>query len=373
MTRSETGTRVLGEIYDRRANNFDALRFVLATVVIWSHCYALAGRPMDPVFALTRQIDAGSLAVQAFFVLSGFLITQSWDGDPYLRNFAIKRALRLVPAMVAALVFGALIVGPIVCSVTPAQYLLAPSTWAHFGGVLLHRYLASPLLFGDNPVAHQLNASLWSLRYEILCYAIVALVGARAASRWTFVSPLLLAGGLAAAIVLAWVGAPITGAPATLAWLIACFFAGSTLYAFRDRIPFSPLLAAGAAAVLAAGVLVGGLRLVFPLAGTYLLLFLACWRTLPLQGFGRYGDFSYGLYVFAYPLQQSIVQVAGAGISIPAFFGLAFGTTLVLAVLSWRFIEAPSLARKPRRAPIRVAETPCPTGPVCVVTSPGGS
>ena len=96
----------LAAVYDRRRNNFDVLRFGLATAVIWSHCYALAGRSMDPVFALTGQIDAGSLAVEAFFVLSGFLITQSWDGDPDLRSFTTKRTLRLVPALVAALVFG---------------------------------------------------------------------------------------------------------------------------------------------------------------------------------------------------------------------------------------------------------------------------
>lgn len=111
----------------------------------------------------------------------------------------------------------------------------------------------------------------------------------------------------------------------------------------------------------------------FPLAGAYLLLFLACWPALPLQGFGRYGDFSYGLYVFAYPLQQWIVQAAGTSISMPAFFAAAFSATLVLAVLSWRFIEAPSLARKPHRATARMAEAPCPTGPVWPVTSPGGS
>jgi peptidoglycan/LPS O-acetylase OafA/YrhL len=103
----------LAAVYDRRRNNFDVLRFGLATAVIWSHCYALAGRSMDPVFALTGQIDAGSLAVEAFFVLSGFLITQSWDGDPDLRSFTSKRTLRLVPALVAALVFGTRVVGPL--------------------------------------------------------------------------------------------------------------------------------------------------------------------------------------------------------------------------------------------------------------------
>ncbi len=359
--------------YDRRRNNFDVLRVGLATAVIWSHCYALAGRSMDPVFAFTRQIDAGSLAVQAFFVLSGFLITQSWDGDPDLRGFAVKRALRLVPALLAALVFGALIVGPLATSGSVLDYLEARSTWAHFGGIALHRHLASPLLFGDNPVPHQLNASLWSLRYEIFCYGLVAVVGAWLGARWTIVSPLLLGGALAGQVLLTLLGLPVTSVATTLLELVGCFFAGSALYALRARVPFSALLAAGAAAALVAAALVGGVRLIFPVAGTYLLLFLGCWRALPLQGFGRYGDFSYGLYVFAYPIQQAIVQAAGTGISMPRFFALAFVPTLVLAALSWHFIEAPALARKPRRASARMATTPCPTGPVWPVTSTGGS
>ena len=349
-----TATPSFGDAYDRRRNNFDVLRFGLAASVIWSHCYALAGRPMDPVFALTHQIDAGSLAVQAFFVLSGFLITQSWIGDPDLRDYTVKRALRLVPALLAALVFGALVVGPLMTTGPVLGYLTASSTWAHFDGVALHRHLASPFLFGDNPVPHQLNASLWSLRYEMLCYGLVALIGLWSGARWTVVTPLVLATALVAQVVLGRFGAPPAGVATTLDELVGCFFAGA------------------AAALVAAG-LVGGLRVVFPLAGTYLLLFAGCWRGLPLQGFGRYGDFSYGLYVFAYPIQQAIVQHAGTGISIPVFFVLAFVATLVLAILSWHFIEAPSLARKPRRAPVRVTAPSCPTGAAWPVTSPGGS
>jgi peptidoglycan/LPS O-acetylase OafA/YrhL len=252
-------------------------------------------------------------------------------------------------------------------------YLTAPSTWAHFDGVALHRHLASPLLFGDNPVPHQLNASLWSLRYEMLCYALVALIGVWRGARWTVVTPLVLAPALAAQVVLGRLGAPAAGVATTLAELLGCFFAGAALYAWRGRVPFSPALATGAVAALAAAALIGGLRLVFPLAGTYLLLFVGCWRALPLQGFGRHGDFSYGLYVFAYPIQQAIVQHAGTGISIPVFFALAFVSTLVLAILSWHLIEAPSLARKPRRAPVRVTAPSCPTEAAWTVTSPGGS
>jgi peptidoglycan/LPS O-acetylase OafA/YrhL len=211
------------------------------------------------------------------------------------------------------------------------------------------------------------------LRYEILCYALVALIGVWRGVRWTVAAAVVLAMALAAQVVLGRLGAPAAGVATTLAELIGCFFAGAALYALRDRVPFSPALAAGAAAALAAAALIGGLRLVFPLAGSYLLLFLGCWRALPLQGFGRFGDFSYGLYVFAYPIQQAIVQHAGTGISIPLFFALAFVATLGLAILSWHFIEAPSLAHKPRRAPVRVTAPSCPTGAVWPVTSPGGS
>jgi peptidoglycan/LPS O-acetylase OafA/YrhL len=348
--------RTFSDLYDRRLNNFDFLRFALAAAVIWSHCYALRGL-MDPVFAFTRQIDAGSLAVDGFFVLSGFLITQSWESDPTIRTFALKRALRLVPALLMAQAFGALIVGLIMTRSTTADYLGAPSPWLHFTGILFHRHLASPLLFESNPVPHQLNASLWSLRYEIFCYGLVAVLGASSAGRWSRLAPALMAGGLAGQTLLGWIGAPVLGIPFTALRLVACFFAGSALYALRRQVPCRTDLAALAVVVLLVASLCGGLRIVFPIAGAYLLLWVACCPWLRLQRFGARGDFSYGLYVFAYPIQQSLVQIGT--LQLPLFFAVSFGATLALAALSWRFVEAPALALKPR-APSTRPRVPAP-------------
>ena len=93
-----------------------------------------------------------------------------------------------------------------------------------------------------------------------------------------------------------------------------------------------------------------GFRSAFPIAGGYLLLYAAFTPALPLSRFGRYGDFSYGLYVFAYPIQQTIVHALGPGLPLPVFFTLSFGTTLALACASWHLIEAPALSLKPRVA-----------------------
>src|SRR5262249_33792476 len=157
------------------------------------------------------------------------LITQSWLGDPDLRDYTVKRALRLVPALLAALVFGALVVGPLMTTGSVLGYLAAPSTSAHFDWVALHRHLASPLPVGDRPVPHQLTGSRWSVRYEMLCYALVAFIGVWRGARWTVVTPLVLATALVAQVVLGRLGAPAAGVATTLAELIGCFFAGAAL------------------------------------------------------------------------------------------------------------------------------------------------
>ena len=232
----------LEDVYQRRWNNFDVLRFGLAAAVIWSHCYALAGLSMDPVFAFTRQIDAGSLAVDCFFVLSGFLITQSWVSDPTLGDYVVKRALRLVPALVVALAFGTLIVGPMVTREPLSTYFSSWDTWAHFEGVVLHRHLGSPLLFPDNPLPNWLNTSLWSLRYEVFCYALIAGVGLVLGKRWLVVAPLVLLVSVLGQMLFAATGQAggLPGVPETTFRLVACFFAGSTLFVARERVPFGP-------------------------------------------------------------------------------------------------------------------------------------
>lgn len=336
--------RTFADAYDRRSNNFDCLRFCLATLVIWSHCYPLSGREKDWVTRLSGQIDGGSLAVDGFFLLSGFLVTQSWLSYPVLGVFAKKRLLRIVPGLVVAAVFGAIVVGPFAFRGSLAEYFGSPGPWLHFLGVGLNRFLIIPGTFETNPLPEMMNAPLWSLRYEILCYGLVALIGWVAARAWGT--------AVVATFATCWmidlVDPPLGAVPMALARLGACFTAGMLFYGFRDRVPYHPALAAVATAVLLATFLTHGFRLAFPVAGGYVLFFLAFTRGLGVTGFARYGDFSYGLFVLGYPIQQTLVYTLGTEHAPALYFAASFVPTLALAAASWHFVEAPALERKPR-------------------------
>jgi len=344
-------SRTFESAYDPRRNNFDFLRFLFATLVIWSHGYPLSGRDKpDWFFATSGQIDGASLAVDAFFVLSGFLIAQSWCNHPRVRTFAQKRFLRIGPALALAAAFGAFVVGPLASNQPVYQYLTSGVPWYHLGGVLLNRYLFATDLFAHNPYPHALNGSLWTLRYEFACYAMVAALGTICAGHWRRAVLVVFAlSWLAYAAVWGVRSIPEFSVWAAVPRFLTCFSAGMIFWEFRRLSPCNAVVAAAAAALAIVTFLKGGFHLTFPIAGGYLILYAAFSQKMRLQRFGRYGDFSYGLYVFAYPIQQAWVQVLGRGVPLGVLFALCFASTLILAILSWRFVEKPALALKDKR------------------------
>ncbi len=335
----------LARAYDPHRNNFGFLRFLLASTVIWSHSYALSGRPSDPVWALSRQIDGGSVAVDGFFVLSGFLVTQSWMQQPSIRPFAIKRLLRLVPALILAMVFGAFVIAPMASPLPLGAYVRSPGPWLHFLGVGLSRYLFIPESFASNPYPHLVNSPLWSLRYEIFCYALLAFLGVVFGPRLGIAAISLFAVSLLVYSSLpAWVS-PLSIVSQTPR-LVASFAAGMIFFLFKDHLPVTGRWALGAALLIGVTMLIGGVRSIFPWAGGYLIIYYACIRGVRFNDFSRYGDFSYGLYIFACPIQQLAIHYFGPTFPILPLFVVTYLPALALAALSWRFVEAPALRLK---------------------------
>ncbi len=354
-----------GQLSDTRRNNFDFLRFFFASLVIFSHSFLLLpafGDRAEPLWRLTQaRMNFGTLSVACFFAISGFLITQSWQRQPQLGDFFKKRVLRIYPGWTAALLFCVFLVAPVL---RPGHGLALHDIGTY--GFLAQLILRNTGILHTLPGVGMVNGSIWTIPFEILCYCLVALVGLTGAFR----RPLLLAAG--AALMLAALNWPAlrwlpmywppfgTHPLPYIGWLyplpqFAVFFlSGMVFFLFRNRIPHSlPLLAVS---VLLVGLTLGHLPLagaffvIFPTFGFYILFYLAFLPVGTLYDWAKHGDLSYGIYLYAYPLQRLLIagQSRGFHLSPQTLFLLAWILACGMAALSWRFIERPFLRLKPK-------------------------
>jgi peptidoglycan/LPS O-acetylase OafA/YrhL len=346
----------LSERSPSRANVFDVLRLAGALAVLVSHCYPLTGRG-EPVADLTGQ-TLGDIGVSVFFAISGFLVTRSWSMQPSLWPFAAKRALRLLPALFVASWLTALVLGPIVTSLPLSTYFTTPQTWIYpaRASLLITFNGRLPGVFESNPFPDAVNGSLWTLPVEATAYALVAVLGIvvvlqRREVMAAFLALLLIASapGIDLASHLSH-GADDTIAAGNLSavlHLMTTFVAGATLYAWRDRITLSWLWFAVLAALWVVAWNSSWTLVTSNIVIAYGVLVLAYRGPLALEAVARPGDVSYGVYIYAFPVQQTIVH-AWAGITPLALLLIAAPVSYLLGLASWRLIEARALSLKGR-------------------------
>ena len=357
-----------------RRNNFDFLRFLFASLVLFYHCFGLLpgdepGRGGTVEQAATL---GGGGSVDFFFVISGFLVTMSWQRSAGVWSFLRKRAGRIYPGFFLASAACAFVAGPLGAD-SAATY------WRHFRFLKFALYLfllpadvVGPDMahvFTHLPFQGVINGSFWTLRYEFEMYLLVAAFGALGLFRrerlpWVGAMFLLLyalfAVSQAAHLTVApdreipWVGNPA-------AWLrlLACFLSGMMFYLYRDRIPASPLLFGLALLLLLlAGQRPEWFNAALPVFGSYALFFFAFQPWIRLQRFARYGDFSYGMYLYAFPIQQLLILHFEAHLTPFRLLAAAFPLTLLCAVVSWHLVERPCLALGRNSPPSRGHEAP---------------
>lgn len=335
-----------------RGNNVLAIRFAAAAVVILFHCYALTDRWTDePLYAAFAPMNLGVLGVQVFFVLSGFLVTQSWLARPALAPYAAARVLRIYPALVAATVFTIAVAGA-TGSLPWREYLASPATWRYFLRTATGFDVVDKLpgAFEHNPFPHAANGSLWTLPVELRLYVALGIAGIAG----LLVRPRAWAGaGLAlVAAALAWPDlVPLD--PNTRGTRLAAllFLLGSLACVWQRHLPLS--LPAAALAFALPLIDANGLARdgpLFALLLAYVVLVAAYHPALRFPGLARAPDYSYGLYVYAFPIQQAIVW-AVPGIAPLALFAVALPATLAVAAVSWHALESPALRLKSRFRP----------------------
>jgi peptidoglycan/LPS O-acetylase OafA/YrhL len=362
-----------------RENSFDVLRLGAATAVLISHSFVVTGNA-EP---LVGRWPLGTLGVEVFFVISGFLLAMSWARHPGLRDFAVRRALRIMPALIVTVVACAFLLGPLVTTLAPSAYVGDVATPEYVtdnvvavgtGGLGSDIALDLPGVFESNP-DHSVNRSLWTLPIEIEAYAVLALIGLAGALSGSL---LLAAGGFfllsiapAGVTDLPLLGAPLDflrGADGLAAHFLALFFTAALFHRYRSRIPMRLDLAllAGAAALLSLGTPVE--RGVLLIAMPYLVLVAAFRSPAGLRRLTRPGDVSYGIYLLAFPVQQTIVWLWAPTAQTPLAVGLiALPVTYMLAFASWHGLERRALRLKHRFS--GAGEAPSKVGrPETVVT-----
>jgi len=347
---------------DGRQNNFDFLRFLFAALVLFYHSFALLPADAPGRGGLVERVAtlAGGGAVGFFFVISGFLVTMSRQRSRGAGPFLRKRALRIYPGFLLASLFCAFLVGPMAAD-SAAAYR------HHFGLARFALYL--PLLPADVvgpdmshvftrlPFRGVLDGSFWTLRYEFELYLLTALLGALGLfTRGRGLGVALLFGLLYGLYAVSQTTAVLVAPDRQIAWvgdpaqwlrLSTCFLSGMTFYLYRDRIPASPaLFGLSLLALLAAGRWSGWFSAALPVFGSYALFFFAFQPRVRLQSFARSGDLSYGLYLYAFPVQQLLILHSPAALTPCALLAAAFPLSLACAALSWHLVERPCLALK---------------------------
>jgi peptidoglycan/LPS O-acetylase OafA/YrhL len=330
-----------------RANNFDFLRFLAALMVIVSHSFALTGHPEPMVGRFTL----GTIGVFIFFSISGFLIAKSWESHPRPSAFLGKRILRIVPGLAGAILFTVFVIGVLFSTVPVRSFVTGQATLQYLNSIFIYSIGSTlPGLFAANPLSGAVNGSLWTLPYEFTAYALAAILGVIGLLKHKH----RLLWVLAAVIVLDYlvVGTPTgTDLPLTnldihpFFRLLGFFIAGMLLYVWRHRVPINLNLIVGATVLFLIGAQLPGSVAWTTLTLPYVVIAVAYTNWGKVQRFGRYGDFSYGMYIYAFPIQQSVV---GLHRGIKPWELIVVGLPIIIGVaaLSWHGIEKPALRRK---------------------------
>ena len=345
-------------------NNFDFVRFVGAGLVLYGHSFAFLGL-REPLFL--SWLPLGPLGVYVFFIISGYLVAQSHARDPRLLPFLAKRSLRIFPGLAVCVVLTILVLGPALTNLPLADYLRSAATVRYLENIALYITYRLPGVFTTGPFSGAVNGSLWSLPVEFLMYLIVAAIGLVRGGRWTYLAMAIVW----AVVNVAWATQAkdmVVFYRTDLRQVFFCgiyFWIGAVIQAFNLARFFS----------LSATVLAGAALLCLTRWPTWLPM--AAWALLPVVvlGFGLAyspllsrltctGDYSYGIYIYAFPIQQTVLGFR-PDIDLASYVAICSLLTLICAIASWHLVEKPSLALKRglSASPAGTASRPAPAVP----------
>jgi len=340
---------------DRHENNFNLIRITAALVVLVSHSFVIAtGDPAREPLRIWLGTTPGTIAVDVFFITSGFLVTKSLLDRGSFKNFVLARFLRIYPAMIVMTLLTVLIFGLLFSSEHFLGFIENGTTTKY---ILKNISIVSgpsyqlPGVFDHNLNTGIVNGSLWSMKFELWMYILLVLLWSPTRILGNKVNMLFMGLCIACASI-AFIFHMINQFRSEnpeahqLAHLMYMFFSGSTFYILRKIITVKWTYLLAFSAILVASVFFRpAFTVVYALSIAPIVFGLAYLPGGKVWNYNKIGDFSYGVYIYAYPVEQTIAYFA-PHIS-PLWMTIAaIPPTLILAVLSWRLIEERALRLK---------------------------
>lgn len=335
--------RVFSAVFEPRRNGLNFVRLMLAVGVILFHSFPLTGRTISwpPLHQFASQIH-----VDGFFAISGYLIVSSWMNHPSWFAYLRARVLRIFPAFWVCLILTALVVVPLTTGVfTTANLHYIVSN----AGLLINQFdiAGTPR---DVPYPEAWNGSLWTLFWEFGCYLAVLVFGlvGLLRRRRTILALFLFSVVIAVAVDLQlvhnfWINNGARFAP--------MFLAGAVIWRYRDRLPVGRVWIVGAVVIVLASQWLPDYRIVGAIPLAYLML--TAGALLKAPRFRLRNDLSYGVYIYAFLVQQVLAVWGLHTLNVVVFFLLSTACTLPLAAASWFAIEKPALRLKHWRSSAR--------------------
>lgn len=329
-------------------NNLNLLRLIAALLVLYAHSFAFYGNSPARFLDLSSY---GGLGVDIFFIISGYLIVKSWDSTPSARDFLMKRSLRIFPALIVVVLVSAFILGPIFSTLTVREYFANPRIWTYLKNILLDPVFNLPGVLEHSRVPGVVNGSLWSLPVEFFMYLVVMGLGLLFKSgRWAYAMATVV---FALTVMFwCWRETPLVvvyGTGIQNIFLTGIYFMIGACYAkWRIERWFS---LSGVCVLIMATILLAPYAPVSKVLLWFTLPYVVLAYGLSSSWLGswvnRIGDCSYGVYIYAFPVQQFVLLMF-PDMSYPLYLAVTIAMTLVLGYASWHLVEKRMLKFKIR-------------------------
>lgn len=338
-----------------RDNNFKLLRIMSALAVLFSHSFlSVTGISEKEPLTASLGMTFGSIAADIFFIISGFLVTSSLVTRKSTLDFVWARVLRIYPALIVMVILSVFVLGIFFTSIPISSFLERSETHIFvLKNITLIFGVAYTLpgVFESIPFGKSVNHSLWTMPAETRLYIILlSLWVIPAIYKRIKIKPvsfsLLVISFASSSFVMHFLNHFYFHSENQSYRLLYMFFIGAAYFVLKEHISFSRgILWLAISCLLISALDIETFFVVYNIVLAYILFWIAYVPAGAIRGFNRLGDYSYSVYIYAFPIQQSIIALI-PDISVKLMILASSVTTLFIAFLSWHFIEEPALTLK---------------------------